>query len=508
MPATQTIVYDKWDGGEFGTMGPSQAPAGTWTGTNAVVYRSGYIGPRPGLHNLNLSIPSQGAGPLVGLGYFPTGSATDKKNWFIVGDRVMSFRTDSTGVTLCTTVLGAANDSDHFANGKESVRHIGTAALFTTNSGIYSFDPSLGTGAVVSEATDTPYGTDIELYRDRFVRTAAGTVYYSDPSDLSYWPPYAYIQVGYGWNCIAAFVLRDSLVLFMQDGTWTISGSLGSSGVLRKTSDTLPPGGKLAIVRSNDEIIYIPGSRSAPVLYNGSYGDELALKHLESWASAGSTAYGIQSYGNRDVVFTSSQIGNYGLWRKNYIWTKHDFGSIEVGPMARNADDEIVIGTVTGAGVKPTFYVLDCDLDRPAFTSDASADPGDDSDSVPIRAEVTLPDYLDPQGDDLIVRQVIVDFIKYNTGSSANNELELTVTPIARFGLPDDGTPLTGDGTNGLLFSEAGSAATTTGTPDRLVFNGGLQGYAAGYRLKLEMQGVTVKKVTVKVEPRPSTPRY
>ena len=33
-----TVVYDKWDGGEFGTIGSTLAPAGTWTGSNAVVY--------------------------------------------------------------------------------------------------------------------------------------------------------------------------------------------------------------------------------------------------------------------------------------------------------------------------------------------------------------------------------------------------------------------------------------------------------------------------------------
>jgi len=84
MPAEQTVVYDRWDGGEFGTMGASLAPAGSWTGTNAVVYRTGYIGPRPGLKNLALEMPAEAEGPLVGFGYFPTGDPTDKKHWFIV----------------------------------------------------------------------------------------------------------------------------------------------------------------------------------------------------------------------------------------------------------------------------------------------------------------------------------------------------------------------------------------------------------------------------------------
>lgn len=514
MPTTQTITYDKWDKGEFGTIAPSLAPAGSWTGSDAVVYKTGYIGPRPGLRKAALTVPGGAEGVIRGLGFMPVSGSTTKTHWFIVDNDVYLVRPDhaNSSITTCSTALSGAPTAGDFAVGKESTRQINGLAYFVLPGGkVYTVDPTLGVTALTQvAASPTGEGTDIEVYRDRLTIAGADTVTFSDASAFGTWPAPNYNQVGYSWGIKSLQWFRDSLVVFTQSGTWVFTGSLGSSEVLRRISDTLAPSSPTAVVQTNDELFYIPSSRSAPVVFNGSYGDEQSLRHLEVWATAGRTVHGTQSYGNRDVFFGANS--SKALWRKNYAWTQHDF-SFGVGGVSRLYDDVIVIASEgdDSPATAPDFYTLDCTLDRPANTTDTYARPGDNSSTRPVSATVTLPDYFDPQGRDIRVRQVIVDFISYDTGVAAgtdgNNILDVGITPLSRFDLPGDGTEVNGQDSSGLIFYESPASSSASGTHSREVYNHGATGYSSGYRLELSMRGVTVKKVHVIVEVSDNTPR-
>lgn len=501
--AEETIVYDRWDGGEFGTIGPTLAPPGSWTGHNAVVYRSGYIGPRPGFKPVTLTSPPTGT--IRGFGYYPTGSTTDKTHWFIMGSTVYLFRISSTGITTCSTTLTTALGSGDWAPFKESTRLIDQKVWITTpTDGLYTIDPALGASAVVHVGAgieDETKGTDLELYRDRLAVLNGSQVKYSDPSAFTTWPVANYLYVGYSWLGKSIMEIKDSLAILTQNGSWSVTGTLGYSEYLRKQSNALVPQGPQATVKADEEIFYIPGTRNAPVSYNGSFGDEQALKHLETWTEqTNPSCYGAQSYGNRDVMFTDSAASL--LWRKNGVWTYHNC-PVSFGPMARNGDDEMVLAKAGNVSAK--FYTTDLTLDRPAFATDTYASPEDgDTGELPI-ASITLPDYVDPQGRDLRVRQVIVDFITYDTGTALDNQLDVTVYSLAKFGAAATNTdPNT---TNGGEFLEDPSLSSETGTDQRMVINCGQQGWGAGYRIDIASRQCVIKRVVVEIETRPSTPR-
>lgn len=510
MSTLTTVVYDKWDKGEFGTMNPAQAPNGSWTGNNVVVYKDGMIGPRPGMRGVTPSTSPSKNGPLLGLGFSPVAQTNNRPIFFILEDRAYAFDPSDDALPLQSATPDLADppiDTDASrVLSKESCRLIGDEIYFTVNDdAAYRLDlrttaaSGAGSQPVLTRITDSDpegQGTDIELFRDRmFVANGGVRVFYSDAADFDTWQAGSFFDVGAAYRVVEMLTFRDALVLFTQWGTYTFTGSSPADGTLRRTSETLAPLDK-ASVATNNEILYIPSSRSAPVTYNGSYGNEQALMHLEEWKSASTNAYGVQSYGNRDVLFLSGDSDL--LWRKNDAWSFHTMGG-SVGPwITRYFDDNVLLAYPGTSSIDPRFYMLSMNLERPGFTSDQYAQPGDDSDT-PLDASFTLPDYLAPEGKELRVRAVTVDFIKYTTGSNTNNNITITVTSQFRELVANDSsiTPY-------VLFNED-TAGATAGVRTRKVYRGTPGTWGGGYRIAFtDLKGVAIDRVIVEIEQRDS----
>lgn len=502
MGVTKTVVYDKFDGGEFGSMSPIHAPSGTWTGENVVVYRNGRIGPRPGVRKIPFTYTGPNPaptknGPMLGFGFSPVAQTGNTPLFFILEDRVFSFLPNSAGSTLeaCAPDLGAApgDQTDTHVLSKESVRLIGDEIYFTINSD-ETYRVNLRT-QVVTAIASSPNGTDIEMYRDRMlVATGGGVrVFYSDAADFDTWPAGSFFDVGPTYRILHMMEFRDALLIFTQSGQWVMTGT-ADDGTLRRMSDTLSPDFK-AVVKTNDSVIYIPQSRSAPVVFNGSFGDETSLMHLEDWKAVADPSYGVQSYGNRDVLFLSNQ-GDL-LWRKNDAWTVHDIGISSIGPwITRYFDDYVVLAMPGTASVDPDFYMLDMTLDRPAFTTDTWATTGDNSDTGYVDAHFTLPDFVAEQGKEVRVRQVTVDFWKYNTvNTTLTNNISVQVDSFSREHLAGD------QSASQAIFNQASSSATAAGVRARAVYRGTPVAFGGGYRLSLEdLRGVAIERITVDLE--------
>lgn len=493
---TTTVVYDKWDVGEFGTMNPAKAPNGSWTGKNVVVYRDGMIGPRPGLRRIMVGNPGIN-GPLLGLGFSPTAQTGDTPIFYILDDRVYLFDpNESATPTLYRTGTDlAAAPADTDASrvlSKESVRLIGDEVYFTVNDdAAYRLNCRTQTLTRITDSDPEGQGTDIEMYRDRvLVANGGNRIFYTDAADFDTWEPGSFFDVGAAYRIIAMLTFRDVLVIFTQSGVWALSGT-PDDGTLRRISETLAPLDKGAVV-SADSIYYIPASRPAPVMFNGSVGDENGLAHLNRWKPASANAYGVQSYGNRDIIFLSS--GGQMLWRKNNAWSIHDI-EVSAGPwITRYFDDHVVIAYPGTASAKPKFYMMPMTLDRPAFTDDDWARPGDDSDT-PIDAEFTLPDFPVKDGKEVRVRKITLDYVKYDTGSPATNRIELTITGRARQNAPGDAS------VSWTVLDEAGSEASTNGTYARSVYHGTPIGFAGTVRIRLHsLRGVKIDRMIVEYD--------
>jgi hypothetical protein len=102
---------------------------------------------------------------------------------------------------------------------------------------------------------------------------------------------------------------------------------------------------------------------------------------------------------------------------------------------------------------------------------------------------------------------VTVEFKSYNTGASANNHFDLTVTATRRFTLPS-GTPTADKVSGTYTYDEAGSALGSTGAvKNRTIhFTTGDQGRGGGYFFTLaNLKGVAITRIMVRLQTEPAT---
>lgn len=498
---TETVSYDDWSQGEFGDTAPDRAAEGSWTGTNVVVYKDGHIGPRPGIRaaDIGTALPN---GALNGFGFVPTPLDTEPSHWVILGDEVWLFRPDNVDAAKTSTDLTTALTSGEFVWWKESTRQLFGEVHFATPNEVYRLKMNTADLTEISGAANDEGGNDIETYKERLLVASATTttrIWVSNAADFDTWDVEDYFDVGASWPVNMMVEFRDGLAIFTPGGNWLLTGAQPTSYTLRRISDALPPR-PFSVVKTNEDMFYIPSARSAPIQYDGSYGDEDGLRHLETWKALGADVTGIQSYGNRDLLFLSED-GDL-LWRKNGVWTKHTLGQ-GVGPyLARNFDSQALLAKDGDASNPAEFFYLNMDVERPAFTSDGSAQPGDGTDT-PLEASFRLPDYFHPRGADIRVRRVIIDFTKYDTGASGTNNITASVSALARFRLPgSEGSVATAS------WNEAVTEGSEAGIRDRAVLKVGQSGWAGGYRLALsDIRGVKIDRVLVDIETKEGRPR-
>lgn len=475
-----TVVYDNFRGGEWGTLGARRARPGMFTANNMRVYRNGSIGPRPGLRDL--AITGLTSGTLWSLAYVPYGG---KELFVVIG----------TGVRLAPFSIGGASASagtlsatpTELIRVSESTRRLNSKTYFVSyNDRVYATDLAAATTAAI---TTLVKGYALELYRDRLV--CGGTneqMFYSAAADFATWAALNYISVGYEYAAYHLLAHRDGLSILAQALIWRITGTIGSTDVLRRASSALAPASTSDAVLDSDTVFYIPGVRGAPITWDGGNADERSLAHLEWRAEGwtGLTAGGIARRYN-DILFVES-MNDKGLWRSTNVWTYHTFGVSLRGAMTRAAADKFVLATDDAT---PKLYVLDASLDRPGFESDTYARAGDNT-AAQLAGSLSLPEHWDEQGREIRVRSVIVNFTKWNTGGSSTNHFDLTATSLDRYG----GLASLASATQS--FDEAGASASTTGTVQREVFNFGDQGSGGGFQISFaNVRGVSIRDIAV-----------
>lgn len=476
-----TVAYDDFRGGEWGTIGARRARRGMFSANNMRVYRNGQIGPRPGLRDMGITgLPS---GTLWSLAYTPF---TAKELFLIIGSnaRLVPYSIGGAAITVGTLTGGAPTELVRVG---ESTRRLNSKLYFISyNDGVYAVDLA---AATISRVTTTPKGYALELYRDRLV--AGGTneqLWYSGAADFATWGALAYINVGYEYPAFQLVAHRDGLSILAQVSIWRVTGTLASTDVVRRASNALAVGVSGDAVMDSDIVFYIPGSRGAPITWDGGIADERSLAHLE-WRAEGWTGLcqgGIARRYN-DLLYVES-MNDKGLWRSTNVWTYHTFGVSLRGAMTRVATDKFILGTDDAT---PKLYILDTSLDRPGFESDTYARAGDNT-TAQLAGTLTLPEWWDEQGREARVRSVIVNFTTWNTGGSSTNHFDLTATALDRHGRLDPLSSAT------QSFDEAGASSSTSGKPQREVFNFGDQGSGGGFQISFaNVRGVSIRDIAV-----------
>lgn len=537
--AEKIVVWDDFSGGEFGDTPTHKVAPNQFTGLNVLVYRSGEIGPRPGIRELANS--SDWAGEdLVGAGFM--GSPANA-HWIAFNDATTSdpkirFRNlasntwdASRDVTL---VLGTADFVPQVLGVEIAPEEI---IFLAPGSTFVHYDGNSGGIPSSTEITDitgtlTP-GRAMSQYRDRFYVSVGNRVYFSNVGAFTtYTIASDFFDVGYGPEIRWMGWTEDVLLIITQDSKiWEYRGV--------PERDELRPafrGGRhpwefypgRIHVTPQDQVVFVPVDRDYPALYRN--GRIIELEHLTALGGTETNDPDdvqivtldeddeLMVYFNNRHPDDSSSFHRRFLQNKNGIWTQHrleiirnsDDIQIEPLPFISSDQQDLVyihaIETQGGLGLNDTNIAstYSSTLERPAFTSDTYAQPGDGTDT-PLEARFSTGEWWAPEGAEVTIKQVIVDFTKYDTGAGVQNHFDITLTQLARRESDSPGT------VSLRAFDEDDDLASAAGIRDRHI-TGGPSGGAipsAGFQLTFDnIVGCTIKSIRVVLDQNNETPRF
>lgn len=489
--AETRVIFDRFDGGEFGHIGPDQAPDGTYTGRNIMRYRNGMLGPRPGLK----AVTGTPGGTIVAM--WASEGAVDTDVWWVLSTgAVQKFNLGTGAVTAC----GSAG-----APGTKTPQAVyaGLGVFYMTIQGVgtYKVDVAAGTTTAVAGVAG---GIDIAIVGERLFVTNDGTdyftVWYSNAGDFNTFDAANFFDVGAKAGVAGIVGQRDHLAIVLQDGSWWVYRGVGSNASLRKvTADNWHPWSfnpNAFELLANDEILLWCPQGDWPLRFDGASLAEDFLAGPSGDVAPYSTSSGIKVFGARRhgealAIFPPSDL----------MVVRRD----EVYSLFTSTPAWVATGVDFGTGLYlltdgTALWALDMRTDRPAFTSDSWARPGDLSDT-PVDAYFHLPAWWSQPGTEVRVRQVIVDFVKYQTGATGDDcGFTLDLDIFGRYEVDGTASPAVAP----ALTSNDG---TTSGVRSRKVFNVGDQGYGAGFQVGLTgVRGVAVRAITVVVDTQASRP--
>lgn len=512
----ETVTFDGWEGGEFGELGSREAAKkaigqerrvrlspGFWlptqfNGKNVMRYRDGLLGPRPGVKNLGITGLGNGK---IKAHY----GASDVGFVIVIGSTVYSFPVAYGGAATAWTMTDAI--ADPLTKPAEMVGIGNFEYVLAFGFSTYKLTNSTKTCAKIpATATSMPAGRCTCLYQDRqLIGGEAATPYrlrYSDPGSAGWetFPATSYYDIP-GFAITFMIPFRSGLLVGTQAGSFVyITGTLGSSAVIRTlTYQGAPSDTAKAKLLATDEVVYMAHPQSFISRYNGAVGSQerplkFAGNNYELDSDQTPKYRALKLLGNDDWIFLSgSQLTgalNRALLHYDSVYTYHQWEQ-NIGAWGDSGGPGQALLVKDGtAGTPPVFYVFDPEVQRPGFTTDANARPGDDS-TTPLDAYAHLNQFFDPQGKELHVTGVIVDFKKWNTGAAATNHFDVTVRALGRYSNVPTASQT-------LAWDEAGASSSATGDDYRTQFGFGDQGHGSGFEIWLDnIRGVAIRSITV-----------
>jgi hypothetical protein len=476
-----------FSGGEFGRKGADTVPPSWWTGSNVWVNQDGTIGPRPGLFKHTVSNPH--AGTVWGINFI---GQPGKMLGIVIGNTVYQTDTD-TDFTLSAVAptLGAEPTEECQFQFYDPNGHV-----YLTNpaENTYDIDWTAATLTSFTVAAATHGFRGIQLYRDRLylfcdaiapVASNPGwRVYFSEPADFTNFPAVNQFDVGYFWDLYAAVPLGNHLFFPQrQTGWWAMIGGSPATLLLRQVR-TDPPAfdqssgaSQQGYVLENGQIWYFrPGAFLA--ISNGSQFDEHTWQHLQ--LGAVSNRYGMYFDNEGQDVFFVDQANNDSLIRHWGVWCFQRFDVDVSGQICQTEFKNRAL--LVGSDDPASYYSLRLYLDRPGFIGDTNARPGDDSDT-PVDAFFYTPQFRDKAGRNLRVKQVIVNFDKFDWGGLTNS-FDVEVRTYSRANTMGGSTD--NFATETQSWTESTDSASVDGREDEYRMNPGEGGYGTAWQIGIK----------------------
>lgn len=495
---TKVIRYDRFDGGEFGRLGPEHAPKNSWTGRNMLVYRTGALGVRAGVEEITPDSFPSGAVHLISN---PIGGSMIA----VQGTAVRSFDslTGANLITGGTALASTASGSSAF------VRDNGSIYLTVSGDKTYRITGS----ASVTAYASSPGGRAVARYGARLLvagESSSNVVEYSAADDFTSWPGNQFV-VGDSSTITGMWVQRDHLLISKANGgLWVLSGALtddATAATLREVAPNIagPDNQRRGAILPNDQLIFSPADNLNPALFNGTY--DRIFEHL---STEGGQVVPIRTARNSalftDGTGTTDPETIVSMLYHRDSWSLHTFSVFGTDGGVRVADyPQAVEGTDDGSFVvfctidsTPQFYVWKLGQDSPGLESDDYQRAGDASDSQ-VTGNFSLPYGKAENGEEWIVRHVIVDGRSWDTGGSLTNHFDISVDAVRRYDSVGSRSSDT------LSWDHDGSEFSTSGTPFSESFSFGDQGYGHAFQLHFaNVRGVAIDSITVVVDVRPA----
>jgi hypothetical protein len=499
-------VYDDFSAGEAGRFGLTKPPAqGFWSGKNVMVYPDGLLGPRPGMKDLTLAGVPQGR--IIGaVPQANQGSSAGTEVWVACHQNdgtpaVKLYRFNPTTGAVAVSTLEAATSS---SPGLATMDTKGDKVYYREGGKSYRYDAA-------PEALDLLRSGDIggPTFTIHGVRAYSGNahkVVYSAANDFTSWPSTNFFEVGEANEYVEALVsVGDVLFIIKRSGAWVLTGS-PTGGRLSRVGDLwgVEASWLAKVTRESTVVVYDLPARQPGVWDGAKY---QLIPHIVAARGGKESLF---APANRGLAIAGSHTGHASLFlddKRAYTgeantlltlfdgktWSQHHTtldvsGSIAAWP---GGDKRFVVPIEPAVNMATVRWLaFDPFLGRPGFTTDTYARPGDDSDT-PLAANVSLPEFWTEAGNEVSVRQVIVDAVKWNTGSATANEIQVSVETFGRRGTA-------GEKVDTKTWTEAGTAASTSGTRHREVFDFGRFQPGAGFQVKFpSLRGVAIRSVTV-----------
>jgi len=492
--ASEVVRYDDWSGGEYGTIGGRQAPRGSWSGLNMMLYRNGSVGPRAGVKFTTpsglpggtmwgfASRPVPGADGLVvtGTGLYTFDLSVPSAPASLLGNLSQV----PTAPVAILAVPGAVYVS---SVGDRTYKEAGAGVvILNTYGGRYL--ATHGTRLVIGHLTETP-GGPVFLRRLRWSDAANDTFSAANFADA-----------GDPWHISALHPQRDVLTIAKQNQWLVLTGSLadlgGTVGLDATIRRAARQDGPLRIESATgaDERVWFQGLFDRhPSFWTGSAATRLAyLEYTTSTPNAGSDASpsvlvaALDKPGSteRGAAFFSPGDGRLALLH-NGAWSFHSIGVGVSSPRLAVSDGLLHIG---GGGAVLSW---DYATDRPGDGTGVASQ-GDVS-STPVPANLVLPQWWASGGESVQVRSVIVEFDSYSTASPSSNHFDLLVDTLG---------PYQGDGvvTATAQAFDRPTSGGTAGVAHRATF--GIDGSrGGGFAIRLDaIRGCAIRAVTAIVD--------
>lgn len=505
------FTVDDFSKGDYGTLSGERAPKGTFRGHNVLVYASGMVGPRAGLKDQTpASMPT---GKLLTLQSTPV---VGRDGLFVIGNTVYRFDlyTVATAPTAYTGALAVTStvplhpflwtDGFYMAVPADKVYFINPAA------------------STVAGVTSSPGGNDVIIRDGQMIVSGDGQsgrplyrLLASLPGDITDWTEGRFLDIGDNWQVTAMAIQRNYLSILKRNGAHVLSGILGdpSTEQLRqvsKSTTTLWPWN--AALDEDDQFWFIPVFRDNVARFTSAQVQQLAQLPYDSHEHDDPALDAVLVQGltilqgdqtPSTVVAVRAKATQEALVQHNGVWTRQFFETTVSG-MCAGDHENLIITDGGAAGVAAKIYSTNFQLNRPAFTNDTFTAPGDNS-NTPLAASFIAPQWWSPAGREVQVRQVVVDFESWNTGTSATNHFDVTVRILGRQRVAEKVYSSDADAAPDP-FDQAVASSSVSGTRQRKEFNF-LCAPGAGVEVSFtNMRGVAIRSFTVLEARRDNAP--